>query len=77
MSSSGAPHDTYRRPIGDPHGRAPAIARLSPSAAGFLKDKLVPTVSKLERAMIRLALQDHRSNLDAAARTLGIARKGL
>ena len=27
--------------------------------------------------MIRLALRDHRSNLDAAARALGISRKGL
>ena len=42
-----------------------------------LKEKLQPTVSKVERAMIRLALRDHHSNLDAAARTLGISRKGL
>ena len=27
--------------------------------------------------MIRLALRDHHSNLDAAARALGISRKGL
>jgi DNA-binding NtrC family response regulator len=42
-----------------------------------LKEKLQPTVSKVERAMIRLALRDHQSDLDAAARTLGISRKGL
>ena len=42
-----------------------------------LKEKLQPTVSKIEREMIRLALRDHHSNLDAAARTLGISRKGL
>jgi DNA-binding NtrC family response regulator/tetratricopeptide (TPR) repeat protein len=42
-----------------------------------LKNKLVPTVSKIEHEMIRLALRDHRSNLDAAARALGISRKGL
>jgi DNA-binding NtrC family response regulator len=42
-----------------------------------LNDKLLPTVSKIERAMIRLALRDHHSNLDAAARALGISRKGL
>jgi hydrogenase-4 transcriptional activator len=42
-----------------------------------LKNKLLPTVSKIEREMIRLALVDHRSNLDAAAHALGISRKGL
>ena len=42
-----------------------------------LNDKLLPTVSKIERAIIRLALRDHHSNLDAAARALGISRKGL
>jgi DNA-binding NtrC family response regulator/tetratricopeptide (TPR) repeat protein len=42
-----------------------------------LKNKLVPTVSRIEHEMIRLALRDHRSNLDAAARALGISRKGL
>ena len=42
-----------------------------------LKDKLLPTVSRIEREMIRLALRDHHSNLDAAARVLGISRKGL
>ena len=39
-------------------------------------DKLLPTVSRIERAMIRLAIRDHH-NLDAAARALGISRKGL
>jgi DNA-binding NtrC family response regulator/tetratricopeptide (TPR) repeat protein len=42
-----------------------------------LKNKLLPTVSRVEREMIRLALDDHRSNLDGAARALGISRKGL
>jgi transcriptional regulator of acetoin/glycerol metabolism len=42
-----------------------------------LNEKLLPTVSKIERAMIRLALRDHHSNLDDAARALGISRKGL
>src|SRR6185436_20067644 len=41
-----------------------------------LKDKLQPTVAKIERAMIRLALRDHHGNLDAAAKALGISRKG-
>jgi DNA-binding NtrC family response regulator len=42
-----------------------------------LKEKLQPTVAKIEREMVRLALLDHRSNFDAAARALGISRKGL
>ena len=42
-----------------------------------LKDKLMPTVSKIEREMIRLALKDHHGRVDEAARALGISRKGL
>ena len=42
-----------------------------------LKEKLQPAVSRIEREMIRLALRDHRNDLDAAARALGISRKGL
>jgi DNA-binding NtrC family response regulator len=42
-----------------------------------LKEKLQPAVSRIEREMIRLALKDHRSDLGAAARALGISRKGL
>jgi DNA-binding NtrC family response regulator len=42
-----------------------------------LKEKLVPTVQRIEREMIRLALADHPGNIDEAARALGISRKGL
>ena len=42
-----------------------------------LNEKLMPTVSKIERAMIRVALREHHGNLDDAARALGISRKGL
>src|SRR5205085_1650403 len=42
-----------------------------------LKEKLQPAVTRIEREMIRIALKDHRSDLDAAARALGISRKGL
>ena len=42
-----------------------------------LKDKLMPTVAKIEREMIRLALKDHHGRVDEAARALGISRKGL
>ena len=33
-----------------------------------LNEKLLPTMSKLERVMIRFALRDHHANLDDAAR---------
>jgi transcriptional regulator with PAS, ATPase and Fis domain/tetratricopeptide (TPR) repeat protein len=42
-----------------------------------LKEKLPRAVSKVEREMIRLALKDYKSDLDAVARALGISRKGL
>jgi hydrogenase-4 transcriptional activator len=42
-----------------------------------LKDELGPTLAKVEREMVRLALRDHQNNLDAAAGALGISRKGL
>jgi transcriptional regulator with PAS, ATPase and Fis domain len=42
-----------------------------------LKQKLQPAVSRIEREMIRLALHEHQNDLDAAARALGISRKGL
>jgi transcriptional regulator with GAF, ATPase, and Fis domain len=43
----------------------------------WLKGKLLPTLTGVEREMIRLALRDHQGKLDAAARALGISRKGL
>jgi transcriptional regulator with PAS, ATPase and Fis domain len=42
-----------------------------------LKDTLPAAVAKVEREMIQRALRDHHGSLDAAARTLGISRKGL
>jgi transcriptional regulator with PAS, ATPase and Fis domain len=42
-----------------------------------LTDKLTPTIARIEREMIRAALSDHRGRVDAAARALGISRKGL
>jgi DNA-binding NtrC family response regulator len=59
-------------------------ARLArPTGAGefemvvSLKGRLIPAVEEVEREMIRRALADHQGNLDAAARALGISRKGL
>jgi hydrogenase-4 transcriptional activator len=42
-----------------------------------LTDKLSPTLAHVEREMIRLALKKTHGRLDAAARSLGISRKGL
>jgi transcriptional regulator with PAS, ATPase and Fis domain len=39
--------------------------------------KLNPTLATIEREMIRAALQQHHGKMDAAARALGISRKGL
>jgi len=42
-----------------------------------LHDKLMPTLSRIEREMIRVALGAHHGRLEAAAKALGISRKGL
>jgi DNA-binding NtrC family response regulator/tetratricopeptide (TPR) repeat protein len=42
-----------------------------------LRSTLSPTLAKIEREMITAALQDSGGHLDAAAKALGISRKGL
>jgi DNA-binding NtrC family response regulator len=42
-----------------------------------LSDKLHPTLSKIEREMIKAALKDNHGRVDDTARALGISRKGL
>jgi transcriptional regulator with PAS, ATPase and Fis domain len=42
-----------------------------------LKEKLGPTLNRIEREMIQGALRDHQGKVDAAAKALGISRKGL
>jgi transcriptional regulator with PAS, ATPase and Fis domain len=42
-----------------------------------LSDKLYPTISRIEREMIQHAMKEHHGKVEAAARALGISRKGL
>ena len=60
-----------------------AIPRASSRSNGNLElavpltDKLMPTLSRIEREMISTALRANQGRLDAAAKALGISRKGL
>ena len=42
-----------------------------------LHGKLMPTIERIEREMIKAALQEHQGKVDEAAKALGISRKGL
>ena len=42
-----------------------------------LSEKLLPTLSRVEREMIKAALKTNEGKVEAAARALGISRKGL
>jgi len=56
---------------------APRAASNGLELAVPLNNKLMPTLSRIEREMIKVALHEHRGKVDAAARALGISRKGL
>jgi DNA-binding NtrC family response regulator/tetratricopeptide (TPR) repeat protein len=60
------------------HGtpRAPR-ANGDPEISVPLTEKLLPTLSRVEREMIKAALKTTSGKVDAAARALGISRKGL
>jgi DNA-binding NtrC family response regulator/tetratricopeptide (TPR) repeat protein len=49
----------------------------SPEISIPLTEKLVPTLWRIEREMIKAALKSSEGKVDAAARALGISRKGL
>jgi len=42
-----------------------------------LRDKLLPTLARIEHEMIKAALRDHHGKVDTVAKALGISRKGL
>src|SRR5439155_16979143 len=42
-----------------------------------LNEKLPSTIARIEFEMIKIALRDNRGKVDAAAKALGISRKGL
>ena len=58
--------------------RLPGAAKPTPGEMAVpVGDKLNPTLSRIEREMIKAALRDHHGKVEAAARALGISRKGL
>jgi DNA-binding NtrC family response regulator len=57
--------------------RVAARSNGGPELAVALDDKLLPTISRIEREMIKVALRTHGGKVEAAARALGISRKGL
>lgn len=56
------------RPTDPVHGSELAV---------HLDDKLIPTLSRIEREMIKVALTSNQGRIEAAAKALGISRKGL
>ncbi len=70
-----------------PSALSPAIRRATPRPAARasngleisipLTDKLTPTIARIEKEMIRVALRAHHGHVDRAAKALGISRKGL
>jgi DNA-binding NtrC family response regulator len=53
--------------------RSAAVQELAVS----LTDKLPLALRKIESEMIKIALREHRGKVEAAAKALGISRKGL
>ncbi len=58
-------------------GKIAPLAAAGPELAVSLTNKLMPTLARIESEMIKVALRTHHGRVDAAARALGISRKGL
>ena len=76
-----ADSDAFLKPPALSQNVRRAAAKTAPKANGHelavrLTDKLTPTVSRIEREMIRLALCT-RDASEPTAKALGISRKGL
>jgi len=61
--------------------RALPLLRHPPQNAGEIAvpihDKLMPAIARIECEMIKAALREHHGRVEAAAKALGISRKGL
>jgi transcriptional regulator with PAS, ATPase and Fis domain len=55
----------------------PVVSRSGSELAVPLADRLIPTLSRIEREMIKAALHTNNGKINAAAKALGISRKGL
>ena len=55
----------------------PPAPRPQPQIAVSVHDKLQPTLLRIETEMIKAALRENHGRVEAAAKALGISRKGL
>jgi len=58
-------------------GKIAPLAAAGPELTVPLNNKLMPTLARIEVEMIKIALRTHHGRVDAAAKALGISRKGL
>jgi DNA-binding NtrC family response regulator/tetratricopeptide (TPR) repeat protein len=58
-------------------GKLAPLAAAGQELAVPLDEKLMPTLARIEGEMIKVALRTHHGRVDAAAKALGISRKGL
>ena len=61
-------------------GALPMFRHMPPAGAEIavdLREKLTPTIARVEGEMIRAALRTHHGRVDDVAKALGISRKGL
>jgi transcriptional regulator with PAS, ATPase and Fis domain len=58
-------------------GKIAPLAAAGPELTVPLNNKLMPTLARIEVEMIKVALRTHHGRVEAAAKALGISRKGL